>query len=61
MAWNDTKSEYPNQDCIHSLFESQVEKTPDTVAVVCGKQQLTYAELNIASQPGGALSSELGN
>ncbi|MEH2026225.1 non-ribosomal peptide synthetase [Nostoc sp.] len=32
--------------CIHSLFEEQVEKTPDAVALVYGKQDLTYRELN---------------
>ena len=32
--------------CIHSLFEEQVEKTPDAVAVVYEKQHLTYRELN---------------
>ncbi|MBG1264988.1 non-ribosomal peptide synthetase [Nostoc sp. WHI] len=32
--------------CIHSLFEEQVEKTPDAVAVVYKKQHLTYRELN---------------
>jgi non-ribosomal peptide synthetase component F len=28
------------------LFEQQVERTPDSTAVVCGEQQLTYRELN---------------
>ncbi|MEH2284581.1 MAG: amino acid adenylation domain-containing protein [Nostoc sp.] len=32
--------------CIHSLFEEQVEKTPDGVALVYGKQDLSYRELN---------------
>jgi surfactin family lipopeptide synthetase C len=32
--------------CIHSLFEEQVEKTPDAVALVYGKQHLSYQELN---------------
>ncbi len=34
------------QQCIHQLFEAQVEKTPDAVAVVFEKEQLTYRELN---------------
>ena len=38
--------EYPIDRCIHSLFESQVNKTPDAVAVVYQNQQLTYQELN---------------
>ncbi|MCW5314093.1 amino acid adenylation domain-containing protein [Nostoc sp. KVJ3] len=32
--------------CIHILFEEQVEKTPDTVAVVYEKEYVTYRELN---------------
>ncbi len=44
--WNDTAVEYPRDLCIHHLFEQQVERTPDAVAVVFGDQALTYAELN---------------
>ncbi|MGC2062823.1 MAG: amino acid adenylation domain-containing protein [Thermodesulfovibrionales bacterium] len=44
--WNATRREYPNGKCIHELFEAQVEKTPDAVAVVFEDQQLTYRELN---------------
>ncbi|MEH2155323.1 non-ribosomal peptide synthetase [Nostoc sp.] len=32
--------------CIHRLFEEQVEKTPDAVALVYEKQNLSYQELN---------------
>ena len=32
--------------CIHQLFEAQVERTPDAVAVVFEDMQLTYRELN---------------
>jgi|GEM_PF-1255062 len=46
VSWNDTATEYPDSQCIHQLFESQVEQTPDAVAVVFEEQQLTYAELN---------------
>ncbi|WJM11232.1 amino acid adenylation domain-containing protein [Paenibacillus sp. PK1-4R] len=45
-AFNDTAAKYPREATIHGLFEAQVEKTPDAVAVVYGDQQLTYAELN---------------
>ncbi|MEB3189918.1 MAG: amino acid adenylation domain-containing protein, partial [Snowella sp.] len=37
---------YPQEQCIHQLFEAQVERTPDAVAVVFENQQLTYTELN---------------
>ena len=41
-----TKVDYPANSCIHELFEAQVAKTPDAVAVIFEDQQLTYAELN---------------
>lgn len=44
--WNNTQVDYPKDQCIHQLFEAQVEKTPDAVAVVFENQQLTYRELN---------------
>ena len=46
VDWNDTATAYPHDQCIHQVFEAQVEQTPDTVAVVCGDAQLTYRELN---------------
>ncbi|MHC5728802.1 MAG: AMP-binding protein, partial [Nostoc sp.] len=46
VDWNDTSVEYPQQQCIHQLFEAQVERTPDAIAVVFEDQQLTYRELN---------------
>ncbi|MDH6447590.1 MULTISPECIES: AMP-binding protein, partial [unclassified Paenibacillus] len=45
-AFNDTAAAYPREATIHGLFEAQVEKTPNAVAVVYEDQQLTYAELN---------------
>ncbi len=44
--WNDTAVPYPDDKCVHQLFEEQAEKTPDAVAVVFEDQQLTYSELN---------------
>jgi fengycin family lipopeptide synthetase B len=44
--WNNTEVAYPDNKCIHELFEQQVELTPDAVAVVYENQQLTYSELN---------------
>ncbi|MBD2344918.1 non-ribosomal peptide synthetase [Anabaena subtropica] len=46
VEWNDTKVEYSQDQCIYQLFEAQVERTPDAVAVVFADQQLTYRELN---------------
>jgi amino acid adenylation domain-containing protein len=46
VEWNDTTADYPRSSCIHQLFEAQVAKTPDSVAVVFEDEQLTYRQLN---------------
>lgn len=46
IEWNKTQTDYSQDKCIHFLFEAQVAKTPDAVAVVFEEQQLTYQELN---------------
>jgi amino acid adenylation domain-containing protein len=46
VEWNSTEKDYPHNKCIHQLFEEQVERTPDAVAVVFEEQELTYDELN---------------
>ncbi|TBR56985.1 non-ribosomal peptide synthetase [Westiellopsis prolifica IICB1] len=46
VKWNDTQAEYPAK-CIHQLFEEQVKRIPDAIALVFENQQLTYRELNI--------------
>ena len=46
VEWHDTSVDYPQDTCLHELFEAQVERTPGAVAVVCDGQQLTYSALN---------------
>ncbi|MGK7872420.1 MAG: amino acid adenylation domain-containing protein [Xenococcaceae cyanobacterium] len=45
VEWNETQLDYP-KECIHKLFEAQVERTPNAVAVIFENEQLTYRELN---------------
>ncbi|MBS9426454.1 condensation domain-containing protein, partial [Photorhabdus caribbeanensis] len=45
-TWNATEAAYPDQLCIHQLFEQQAERTPDATALVYEEQTLSYAELN---------------
>ena len=33
VEWNRTARDYPRDKCIHQLFEEQVERTPDAVAI----------------------------
>ncbi|MBE9247906.1 amino acid adenylation domain-containing protein [Dolichospermum sp. LEGE 00240] len=46
VEWNNTHRNYLQDQCIHQLFETQVEQTPEAVAVVFEQEQLTYQELN---------------
>src|SRR5690554_3447347 len=45
IDWNRTERSYPADATLPSLFETQAQRTPDAVAVVCGEDTLTYAEL----------------
>jgi len=46
IEWNDTTTDYPANKCIQELFEQQVERTPDAVALICDDRRLSYRELN---------------
>src|SRR6202521_5261513 len=46
VGFNETHRPYPSEQCIHELFEEQVARTPDAVAVVFEDRQLSYSELN---------------
>jgi amino acid adenylation domain-containing protein len=53
VEWNDIQVQdnletrlIASLQSIHQLFEQQVQKTPNAVAVIFDNQQLTYAELN---------------
>ncbi|WP_275630246.1 amino acid adenylation domain-containing protein [Pseudomonas sp. 273] len=44
-AWNDTAAPY-RQACLHELFEEQVARTPEALALIDGEQEYSYRELN---------------
>jgi amino acid adenylation domain-containing protein len=44
-TWNETTTAYPKR-CIQELFETQAEQQGSSLAVRCGEEQLSYAELN---------------
>jgi amino acid adenylation domain-containing protein len=46
QQWNQTQRPYPTDRCIHQLVETQVDRTPDAIALIAGTQTLTYQELN---------------
>ncbi|HXE43161.1 MAG TPA: amino acid adenylation domain-containing protein, partial [Candidatus Baltobacteraceae bacterium] len=58
--WNNTAAEFPKDKCVHQLFEEQVARTPDALAVADGKTQLTYSELNVRAERVAKILRELG-
>ena len=46
LGRNLTKVNFPQDKCLHQLFEEQVERSPDAIAVTFEDRQLTYRELN---------------
>jgi len=44
--WNNTRTEFPSDKCVHELVEGQVSLAPDSIAIVQEERTLTYAELN---------------
>lgn len=44
--WNATQKAFLTPQTIHGLFEAQVERTPDAVAVIDGTREMTYWDLN---------------
>ncbi len=46
VEWNGSTTDFPNDLCVHQLFEAQAERTPDAVAVMFETARLTYGELN---------------
>ncbi|MFI4918473.1 MAG: amino acid adenylation domain-containing protein [Legionellales bacterium] len=47
--WNATANDYPRHKTLHQLFEEQVARTPDSTAIVVEDQQLSYRQLDEAS------------
>jgi amino acid adenylation domain-containing protein len=56
--WNQTQFDYPQDKCLHQLFEARVAQNPEAVAIVYRGQYLTYRELE---QKANKLASHLQN
>ena len=46
VEWNDTRAEFPQDRCIHELFEQQVARNPEAVALDFEGRKLSYRDLN---------------
>ncbi|ELR97624.1 non-ribosomal peptide synthetase [Gloeocapsa sp. PCC 73106] len=61
IEWNQTEKNYPTTDlCIHHLFEAQVKRTPEAIALITEEQTLTYQELNTKANQLAHYLKELG-
>ncbi|MBS0264562.1 MAG: amino acid adenylation domain-containing protein, partial [Planctomycetes bacterium] len=47
VEWNRTFVDYDYDMCVHDLFEAQVQRTPDAIAIGFHEQVLTYRELDV--------------
>ncbi|MEK8020551.1 MAG: AMP-binding protein, partial [Candidatus Parabeggiatoa sp.] len=43
---NNIQADFPQTQCLHQLFEAQVERTPDAIAIVFEHERLSYQALN---------------
>ncbi len=60
VEWNDTARAVPGEACVHRLFERQVERTPDAVALVFRGQSLSYRDLDARANALAHFLRELG-
>lgn len=60
VNWNATQAEFPDEHCIHELFEDQAARTPGAIAVACGDEELTYYELNERAEQVAVALREMG-
>jgi amino acid adenylation domain-containing protein len=44
--WNRTETDFPQDKCIHQMFEEQVARSPDAPALLFENESISYAELN---------------
>lgn len=45
-TWNNTRTHYPRNQCIHQLFEQEAERRPEGIALRFRDQTMSYRELN---------------
>ncbi|HLK62418.1 MAG TPA: amino acid adenylation domain-containing protein [Bryobacteraceae bacterium] len=48
--WNDTTATERSEACIHELFEAQVRRTPDAIAIIHGTSRISYRELDARAE-----------
>ena len=46
IDWNNTKSDFPSDRCLHQLFEDNVNNSPDNIALIYKNESYTYSFIN---------------
>ena len=46
VEWNATDRDFPRDSCVHHLVAEQARRTPDAIALIDGRAQLSYSELD---------------
>ncbi len=59
-TWNSEHKGYPYETCLHALFEAQVRRTPDAIALEFEDRKLSYRALNAEANRLAHLLIELG-
>lgn len=60
VDFNRTESSFPQEKLIHQLFEEQVVRVPDRIALTFGSESLTYFELNVRANQLAAVLRQKG-
>ena len=60
VEWNQTHTAYPRNRTMMELFAEQVQRRGEDLAVTCGKEKLSYAELDRRSNQLGCYLQNLG-
>ena len=58
--WNEPGEEFRQDKCLPELFEEQVARTPDSMALIFGDERLSYRELNSRANQLGNYLREVG-
>lgn len=45
VTWNATATAFPEDRCLHELFEAKVDEDPERLAIICGDRSVSYGEL----------------
>jgi amino acid adenylation domain-containing protein/non-ribosomal peptide synthase protein (TIGR01720 family) len=59
--WNQTSAEFPQDKCLHELFEMKAAETPENIAIQYDGQKISYAALNARANALAHYLVSLGN